>query len=382
MIFSIFQIPENFLMGRTSIELTFACKVILYVCAIAISLCHQLLCRQFGLRKALYLGLLCNLFGITTLLVNHYISKGDGFISLIFLDMVFFGLALTSVINGLVTYTIIEFPKKVGLGVVALFAFFNLGAMCAPLFLEILQWIGMKRFMYLALIGLLLLSIWFVHTYFFDPPTSRSQVQLKKGSVIWKQLHYRLALFVIAIVIYGLTETTFNLWGYIQIKDVLGRQIADETASFFWLFLIIGQIFLLIPLYFIPAKRIFFSLIALIILAAFFFPLQDQLSGYIFWLGTAGFGCSAIFPILLSQMEKEMLPFAKEGRILSYIEKSISLMIAGYFAGVGIIDLWVQLLGNNPYFTIQTHFHFAAAFIGATGLIAFFLSLTAPQTKS
>lgn len=382
MIFAIFQIPENFLMGRTSSELTFACKVVLYTFAIGVSLSHQVLCRRFGLRKTLYIGLLFNLFGIATLLLNEYTSKGQGFVFLIFLDMFFFGMALTSVINSLVTYIIIEFPKKVGIGIVALFAFLNLGSMFAPLLIDVFQNLGMKHYMYFALMGLLSLGIWFVHNCFFDPAVPSSQIHLKKGSVIWKQLHYRLGLFVTAIIAYGLTETTFSLWGYMQIKNILGEQIANETTSFFWLFLIVGQIFLLIPLYFLPAKRIFFALVAVIIAATFFFPLQDKIAGFVFWLAFAGFGCSAVFPILLSQMEKEMAPFAKGGRILLYIEKSISLMIAGYFIGVGIIDLWVQLLGNNPFFSIPTHFHLAGAFIGITGLIALFLNLTAPQTKS
>jgi hypothetical protein len=382
MIFAIFQIPENFLMGRNSPELAFACKVVLYCFAIGVSLGHQVICRHFGLRKALYMGLLCNLFGISTLLFNQTISQGQGLISLIFLDMIFFGMALTSVINALVTYIIIEFPKKVGIGIVSLFAFFNLGAMFAPLLLEALQAIGISQFMYYVLIALLLLGIWFIHVYFFDPAVSPAHIQLKKGSIIWKKLHYRLALFVVAIIAYALTETTFNLWGYIQIKNLLGVQIANETTPFFWMFLIVGQVFLLVPLYFLPAKRILFALVAVIIAASFFFPLQDNLAGSIFWLGIAGFGCSAVFPILLSQMEKEMLPYAKGNRILSYIEKSISLMFAGYFTGVGVIDLWVQLLGDHPYFTIPTHFHFAAAFIIITGLIALFLNLTTPKIKT
>ena len=37
-IFGIFQISENFLMGRTSLKLAFVCKVILYGCAVMVSL--------------------------------------------------------------------------------------------------------------------------------------------------------------------------------------------------------------------------------------------------------------------------------------------------------------------------------------------------------
>lgn len=378
MIFAIFQIPENFLMGHDSLSLSVVCKVILYSFAIGVSLGHQMLCRRFGLRKALYFGLVCNLVGIMTLLFNQYVSPTKGLISLIILDMMFFGMALTSVINALVTYIIIEFPKRVGLGIVALFAFFNLGPMTAPLLMDLSEAFHFEKFVYYFLIALLLISIWFVHVYFFDPPVSR-EVHLKKGSIIWRQLHYRLGLFVISITMYALTETSFSLWGYLKIQMILGEAVANETIPFFWLFLIVGQVFLLAPLYFVSAKRIFYFLVVMVILSACMFPIQSSSAGFVVWLAIAGFGCSAVFPILLSQMEKEMMPFARGNALLPYIEKSISLMFAGYFSGVGIMDLWVQIKSKSLYFDLSTHFHFAALFIAITCLVFIFLNLTAEK---
>lgn len=381
MIFAIFQIPKNFLMGHESTALAAICKIILYFFAIAMSLSHQLLCRTFGLRKTLYFGLLCNLFGLATLILNHYVTGGSGLISLIIVDMIFFGMALTSVVNGLVTYIIIEFPKKVGMGIVALFAFFNIGPMTAPLFMEFFKASGTGIALDYILIGLILLSIWFVHIYFLNPPISPEKIQLRRGGVIWRELHYRLGLFVIAIIAYGYTETTFNLWGYIKIKNVFGVQLADETIPFFWMFLIIGQLFMLIPLYFLPAKKVFYFLVAVVAASCLFFPLQEKLGGFIGWLVVAGFGCSAVFPILLSQMEKEILPFAHGASIIPYIEKSISLMLAGYFIGVGLVDLWVQILGERPIFSDLTHFRLAAGAIVITAGISVFLDLTAPKSS-
>ncbi|MBX7066346.1 MAG: hypothetical protein K1X28_03865 [Parachlamydiales bacterium] len=381
LIFSIFQIPKNFLMGHESIPLATACKVILYSFAIIMAFSHQFLCRTFGLRKTLYFGLLCNLLGLATLIFNQHVSQGNGLISLIVIDMLFFGLAITSVINGLVTYIIIEFPKRVGMGIVALFAFFNLGPMSATLLIELFQTYGISTFLNLFLIGLVLLSIWFVHVYFFNPPINPEKIHLRRGGIIWKELHYRLGLFMIAIIAYGYTETTFNLWGYIELKDIFGSQIADQTIPFFWMFLIVGQVFLLLPLYFIPAKRVFYFLVVVVAISSFCFPIQEKLAGFISWLVVAGFGCSAVFPILLSQMEKEILPFAHGSSIMPYIEKSLSLMMAGYFIGVGIVDIWVELLGGHPYFSLLTHFHMAAATIFITAIISIFLDLTAPKTR-
>lgn len=382
MIFTIFQIPENFLIGRDSTTLAVICKAILYIFAVGACLGHQYFCHRFGLRKTLYLGLLCNLIGFALFVFNQLSSEGEGIIPLILLNMVIFGIAISSVINALVTYIIIEFPKKVGLAIVALFAFFNLGAMLAPILITLFPMGAMRNGVYLLLIILLMISIWFIHGFFFDPPISSEKIQMREGSAIWKALHYRLALFIIAIISYGLAETIFNLWGYVKIKETLGLQMANEANPVFWMFSIIGQLFLLLPLYFFSPKRIFYLLIAIVMTASFYLPLQETLSGYIFWLAVAGFGCSAVFPILLSQMEKEILPFATGSRILPYIEKSISLMVAGYFTGIGIIDLWIEILGENPYFSSLAHFHFAAAFIGVTGLIALFLNITESKIKS
>jgi MFS family permease len=374
MIFAIFQIPKNFLMGHSSPYFGFFCKLTLYLFAILTSFVHQRACRNFGLRRVLYFGLLCNFFGLATMLVNQEISS-SGIVFLIFVDMMLFGMALTSVVNALVTYITIEFPKNVGMAIVALFAFFNVGPMIAPLLMDAFHSFEMSWAFFLGLMLLLGLSLWFVHVYFFDPPIPSDRIHLKKESLLWKELHYRLALFVLGVIAYGFTETSFDLWGYVKIGKLFGSQIADETISFFWLFLILGQVFLLIPLYFISPKKIFYFLVTLVIGSALLFPGQENLSGIIPFLAIAGFGCSAVFPILLSQMEKELMPLAQGASLTPYIEKSISLMIAGYFIGVGAVDLWVELLRKTPLFSMEAHFTMAAGAIGLTTLISIFLDL-------
>jgi len=380
MIFAVFQIPENFLLGRDSIDLAIVCKIILYTSAIGVSLSHQILCRWVGLKMTLYLGLLCNLFGLATLMLNQFLGP-DGTLSLVILDMVFFGVALTSVINSLVTYIILQYPKKAGLGIVALFAFLNLGAMLAPLLLDFFHRFKIDSFFYPVLIVLIGLSLFFVRNYFKNPLIPVHLERIRRGSLLWKELHYRLALFVIAIIAYGLTESTFNLWGFTLIQHVLGASTANDITSFFWLFMIIGQVILLLPLYFLPASAVFYFLVSVLMGAAFIFPLQTTVTGFIGALILAGAGCSAVFPILLSLMEKEMLPFARGGPLLHYIEVGISVMLAGYFVGVGFIDLWVQKMGVDPMLSLPTHFHLVVIYIGITCFCTLFLQLSAPKIK-
>jgi hypothetical protein len=122
-------------------------------------------------------------------------------------------------------------------------------------------------------------------------------------------------------------------------------------------------------------------LILIIIGASIYFPLQQKIPGFILSLALAGFGCSAVFPILLSMMEKELLTFSRGGPLLHYIETSLSVMLAGYFFGVGTVDLVVQKWGENPWLPLSAYFHIAAFAIAITGSAAVYLNLTLPKKQ-
>ncbi len=145
--------------------------------------------------------------------------------------------------------------------------------------------------------------------------------------------------------------------------------------------MVISQFLLLIPLYFYKSIQVFMPLVLIVIGAAFLFPLQTTIPGFILSLSLAALGCSAIFPLLLSMMEKELLPLGDRAALLHYIEVGIAVMLAGYFLGVGTIDLWVEKAGAVSPSSISFYFHLAALFSAITGLIAYFLHLTAPKQK-
>lgn len=375
MIFSFFEFPTNFLLGNHFETYSLASKLLLYSCAIGVSFAHQTICRNIGLKRALSWGLVCNLLGLITLWLNATVG---GSLALLFLDMIFFGAALTSVVNALVTYVVLTFPNHTGAGIVALFAFFNGGVMLSPLVIALFSSWQISSWLYPVLIGLLLLAMFYVARSFFDPPYPTHVTHLRKGSLLWKELHYRLGLFLTAIICYGLAENTLNLWGFFQIKTYLGDIVASETVSLFWLFLIIGQLTLLIPLYFLSPKRIFYCLIPIIVIDLYFFAHQTTLSGFITALIIGGFGCSAVFPILISLMEKELARFASGSELVPYIETSISVLVAGYFLGVGGIDVWIEW-AKGPLFSIPVHFYLGMIFISYTGICTLYLNLTSKK---
>ena len=53
----------------------------------------------------------------------------------------------------------------------------------------------------------------FVYANFLNPIVPKYLVHLRRGTLIWKELHYRMGLFVLAMVFYGIVESAFSIWG-------------------------------------------------------------------------------------------------------------------------------------------------------------------------
>lgn len=149
LIFAIYQIPENFLLGHNAVLY----KSILYATAVGASVGNPFLCRRIGLKKMLYYGLVFNGLGVATLWLNGFQPHRGWEI----LSMLLFGVSLTSVINSLVTYIVLEFPKKVGLAIVALFIFLNGGVMLGPLVFGAFQSFHQPTLIFPFLVALLFL---------------------------------------------------------------------------------------------------------------------------------------------------------------------------------------------------------------------------------
>ena len=378
MIFGTFQYPSNFTLDDPNFKhLAIYSKVILYGSAVTASFCYPIICRFLGLKYGLIGGLTLNLLGLLFLWINQGLG---GHVAFYFLDMLFFGTALTSVINVLITYIILKFPNRTGAGITALFAVLNGGLMLAPLMIGIFNDLSINDVIFPFLMLLTLLSIWHVEEKMYDPPFPSHLRHLRKGTLIWKELHYRLALFLLAIISYGMIESSFTMWGFGYFAQQLGQAIALETIPVFYLFMIIGQILLLVPLYFYSPKKIFFGLLAIIAGALYFLFQQQHLSGFLAGFALGGIGCSAIFPIMISMMERELIRVARGSHILPYIETGGSVLIGGYIFGGAFNDLWIGVLNEKG---ASSHFHLGVGLglVVVTGVIAFILNLTRPREK-
>jgi hypothetical protein len=141
--------------------------------------------------------------------------------------------------------------------------------------------------------------------------------------------------------------------------------------------MMLGQLILLIPLYYYSARKVFPFLILGLIFTIFFYAKQTQTIGLILSLILGGVGCAAIFPILLSFMEQEVIELSsKSGRenYLPYIETGTCLMLAGYFFGLGTVDIWVLHSIEFPRFSLENVFHWAIIVISCLGLLSTYLT--------
>ncbi len=376
--FGFVQYPGNFLTSAVS---QFYHKLLLYVLygsVIITGLLNQKLTRRIGLKKLMILGLYLYFFGIIFFHLPHFMSEFNMIYSSLIIGMLFLGIAFSFVFVGLATYLIIEVPFHVGVGITILFAFMNLGAMLSTIFLTLFaDWESGSRFA-LTMEVLILLSIVFIQFVLIDPPFPKHLTHLRKGTLIWKEMHYRLALFILAIILYGICENTFNLWGEKFLNFFLEPNVVHETISIFWLFMIIGQILMLIPLFFVSARNVLYFLGFLMILALFAFPFQRMLPGFIAMLTLGGIACSAVFPILLSMLEEELKEIKSEVdyrlKVLPYLETGIAWMMMGYIFGTGLITIKVESTVKNTIESVSSNFFIAIIFAIAMILISYFLS--------
>jgi len=319
-------------------------------------------------------GLLLNFLGIALLWLNQSLG---GIVPLVFVNVLCFGFALTSVISALITFIIIKFPKRTGSGITALFAVLNGGIMLAPLLVSFFDGLQVKEAMYPFLMVCTISAILHVDRKMYDPPFPTHLEHLRRGSLIWKELHYRLALFFTALVAYGMVETDFSMWGFLHLEQWTDESQAMESISVFYLFLIVGQILLLVPLYLYSPRKIFYGLICLSGVSLYLLFEQKALFGIVACLALGGIGCSAIFPILISMMEKE-LDHVAHNHILPYIETGVSFLVGAYILGNAINDIWIQLLkeAGSP---LTFHLKIGLGTVALIGAITLGLNLTTPK---
>jgi MFS family permease len=348
---------------------------------------NQTLARFIGLKKVLILGFLFNLFGLICFL---FIISGWGALNilytLLFLKTFFMGFALTTVLVSVLSYIIYELPEKIGTGILVYFAFGNIGGFVVfPFFYNLCTTHNLGFLFISLLIFITIASVFFINVTFFEPHLPKHLSHFRKGTLIWKELHYRLVLFLIVGVLFSIMENAFSAGGFVHLNRFFDPFLSYKLISIFWTFVIISQFFLSFLILFIDFRHLFYFLVVMILSALWLFPYQTSLGGLIFVFAIAGIGCSGSFAIILSGLEKELIYIARRYHHLAFlptIECTVALMLGAYFLGEGLINLKIELLDNLKNVDISSDFKITV-FLGIImlAIISFLFYTTSLKTE-
>jgi MFS family permease len=388
MLFQFIQVPDVFHPEKFSDFSKLVKRLImitLFASAVVAAMCNQLFARLFGIKKVLLLSFLFHLLALIFLTPIH-LGLGTFAESRLFafVGMFFLGFAVTTILISLNTYVIIKMPGKVTFGILMLSVFANIGAFVSPLLFRLFGHFDMEWLFILFFFLLILGSIFVVARFLCDLPFPKHLVHLRKGTLIWKELHVRLLLFVFIVLFYTFCENTFNVWGLIYLFNFFEINPANEFISMFWFFLIIGQIIVVYLARKIDFRKIYYLLAMLMIVALIILSYKPQANWTIAALIIGGLGCSACFPLVLVMLEKELIYLTKVYRrlfYLPYLEYGIAIMIGSYYLGNSIY--YTMLVGVDQFFLSLPSLYFKiGVFLGLTMLaIIIFLSYTSCYKK-
>ncbi|KPK33161.1 MAG: hypothetical protein AMS24_01950 [Chlamydiae bacterium SM23_39] len=366
-------------------DLHFVFLMILIGSEITGALINQVIARKIGLEKTLILGFSLNLLGLLILLFTH-LNKEFILINYaaLFLKTIVIGIALTLVLSTIISYIVFVMPKKIGSGILIYFAFGNIGAfLIFPFLLDITMLHNLQWFSIYFLIALVIFSIFIIKKIFINPPFPKHLEKLRKGSLIWKELHYRLALFLVAIILFSLCESTFSKWGKIYFVKYFSEKLSDTIISLFWFFVIISQIVLCFLILFLDIRKTFYFLSMMIAFSLLFLSFNIALANIIIVLAIGGIGCSGTFAIILGNLEKELIYLTKKSHhlaFLPYVEMTVAWMLAAYFLGDGIIAFQIEKM-DIATIDIFKYFKMGSVFAFIMIFILSFLFYTSPYNK-
>lgn len=346
----------------------------LYFSGIIVALTIQWFSRIFGIKSIFVAGLASSFIGMAFFYATHLVNPGSG-VSFLFLvcGMVMIGAAVSSVAIVLATYVVIEFPKKIAMGLVFLYSCLNAGIMISGPTFDYFERIGAQGLYLIVLALSMAFFIWLIRRYFVAPYIPRHLEKLRKGSPLWKELRYRMGIFVFSMVLYGLLENTFNINGRDYLRTIFPHGIADKIIFSFWLTLTLGQIGIGIPSFWILPSKVVRVLPIFIILGLFLIPLQTDFSGYLLTFMIGGIGCSAVFPLLLAMLMLEMRHVNEEQvshtEMAPYFEAGCGYMVASYMLGIGLVALQAN------FNSVLTHGALVFNFSVGIGFASLFLIL-------
>lgn len=353
---AIFTSPDSFNFTSTAYGGLFIPQALL---SIAASLYSSKLAHERGIKRVFMFGLFANLLAMVLLAASRLLMGHPIAYEVLLLATASLGVGFGLTVPSLNTLAAHFFPKKVDTAVLALNALLGLGTALAPLFIALFTriglWWGLPTLLALAIIILI----------FFSSP-----LRLQNGKVTKPKRKGKIPpvfwIFAGFALLYGMIETVNGNWGAVYMKKELhdSAAMASLSLTFFWAAVTAGRIFFALIEKVLSGNWVlrvlpFFAAGSFVIAA--YMPFEIPLAqASVFAL--AGFGCSALLPLIISFGEKTLPAM---GASLA------GGLIAFYLLGYGVAAFGVGPLHDEVGLPLSTIFGVSALLALALGVMAF-----------
>ncbi|MDM0047652.1 sugar MFS transporter [Variovorax sp. J22R115] len=308
------------------------------VTAIGSSLLGAGLARRLGAKRIFLIGLVANLASMALLVLSRFAMSEHAVAYVVLLVATgCLGVGFGFTVPTLNTLAAAFFPTKVDKAVLALNALLGSGTALAPMLVAVFVglgiWWGLPVLAGALILGLLLFSARLP----LSPDAQADGAGVMGGRT---KLPFRFWVFAGFALLYGVCETMNGNWASLYMTKELGANATQASLALtvFWGMVTAGRVLFALVGKWLPERAVFQVLPLLVaagfVVLAFLQPSQPLFGIPAFAL--AGFGCSALLPLVISFGQAELKPIAASmagGLIASY---QIGYGIAAF--GVGPLE--------------------------------------------
>jgi len=308
------------------------------VAAIGSALLGAGLARRLGAKRIFLIGLVANLASMALLVLSRFVMRDPAVAYVVLLVATgCLGVGFGFTVPTLNTFAAGFFPQKVDKAVLALNALLGSGTALAPILVAVFVglgiWWGLPVLVGALILGLLLFSARL-------PLCPSAEAGGAGGTSGRTKLPFRFWVFAGFALLYGVCETMSGNWASLYMTKELGASATQASLALtvFWGMVTAGRILFAVVEKWFPERTVFQVLPLLVaagfVMIAFLRPTEPLLGIPAFAL--AGFGCSALLPLVISFGQAELKPIAASvagGLIASY---QIGYGIAAF--GVGPLE--------------------------------------------
>jgi len=306
--------------------------------AIGSSLLGAGLARRLGAKRIFLIGLVANLASMALLVLSRFAMSEHALAYVVLLVATgCLGVGFGFTVPTLNTFAAAFFPQKVDKAVLALNALLGSGTALAPILVAVFVglgfWWGLPVLAGALILGLLLFSARLP----LGPDAQADGAGVVGGRT---KLPSRFWVFAGFALLYGVCETMNGNWASLYMTKELGASATQSSLALtvFWGMVTAGRVLFALVEKWLPERAVFQVLPLLVaagfVVLAFLQPSQPLLGIPAFAL--AGFGCSALLPLVISFGQAELKAIAASmagGLIASY---QIGYGIAAF--GVGPLE--------------------------------------------